>query len=146
MSRNEVDHILTTLVETVSAHATAQLGITLTLPSGIVTGKIISPETWLRGVQGLLQPDGEETILGGYFAKLAEEVDEENAEWAAASEVIKSLPNEYQAPARQARAPLVYVHLKDARLSAGNQLIPTNGTFWRGRLSEVIGFNIGILA
>ena len=40
-----------------------------------------------------------------------------------------------------------YIHLEDARYwNAGGQHIPGNGVLWRGRLSEVSGYNIGSLS
>ena len=40
-----------------------------------------------------------------------------------------------------------FVHLKDARMLTGPELVPTNrGVLWRGHLSSVDGFSVGVLA
>ncbi|WP_126389559.1 hypothetical protein [Achromobacter insolitus] len=43
-------------------------------------------------------------------------------------------------------APPEYIHLEDARYwNASGQHIPGHGVLWRGRLSQVSGYNIGSL-
>lgn len=41
----------------------------------------------------------------------------------------------------------IYIHLKDARLCLPNGTVPANdGVLWRGRISQVTGFNLGRFA
>lgn len=40
-----------------------------------------------------------------------------------------------------------YIHIKDARFysSAASTVLPDNSVWWRGRLSEISGFSVGVI-
>ncbi|WP_313513768.1 hypothetical protein [Pseudomonas sp.] len=103
--------------------------ITLTIPSGLVSGIIISGKEYL---------DAFHTQLTGYWdqaaaAKMLEYVEE----WKAIYEVPVNGNDEKN---------IAYIHLRDAKVFTGGQFVPTNeGVLWRGKITAISGFTIGIV-
>jgi hypothetical protein len=148
MSDDFADPILGALINTISdsEHPEAGLGVTLMFPFGVIAGKIISGEQWTREVGELYKAaDGEDSAVGGYLHMLAADASTEKGEWKKVDEVAEQLPREYRNAVLNARAQLTFVHLRDARVLIGGHGIPKNGMHWRGRISEVSGFTLGVL-
>jgi hypothetical protein len=103
--------------------------ITLTIPSGLVSGIIISGKEYL---------DAFHTQLTGYWdqaaaAKMLEYVEE----WKAIYEVPVNGNDEKN---------IAYIHLRDAKVFTGGQFVPTNeGVLCRGKITAISGFTICIV-
>ena len=105
-----------------------EFGITLHMPSGVVSGTLISHEK--------------------YFMAFA---DSFAGEWAGESEKqLRELIAGYGEPLpeeQELNAPLNYIHLKDAQTyTPGQPPLPSGtGVLWRGKINNVSGFNLGRL-
>ncbi|MGW4828327.1 hypothetical protein ACWEOG_12170 [Amycolatopsis japonica] len=147
MNDDAVDAILANLLRHVSeTEPEGSISMTLSLPSGVVTGKLISATRWMREVAEMHKVDGEETPLSLFYADFAEEFANEDKNWSEASKYMENLPEDYQDAVRDQRPRLNYVHLREARFPFGAGIAPQAGGYWRGRASEVIGFTPGLLA
>lgn len=120
------DWFLQTLVELSSKKV--GFGITLNVGGALVTGKIISAPDYFEATGQLL----------------AEDIDD--------SEVAETFSNMFMPFAEDSRKSLLkydpaFIHLKDAKFFSGStNPIPGSGGFlWRGRISQIIGFHLGVL-
>ncbi|MRG90324.1 hypothetical protein GF068_00060 [Polyangium spumosum] len=111
----------------------ASLGVTLQVGGLLVSGTLVSGHKYFSGVGAELAaatPGSDETKerLRSTISRLGE-----NFTKPADGNEPKPLPQ--------------YIHLKEARFfHVGGKPIPSNnGVWWRGRLSEVGGFCLGIL-
>lgn len=129
------DHFLATLVN-IANETDVAIGITLSVGSVLVSGSIVSWERYFAGVASDLAGAGGVSELNialkngvEHYAKMCREEMQERIE---NGKSIASL----------------YIHLKDARFfTPGAIPMPTNrSVWWRGRMSEVEGFSIGLLA
>lgn len=93
------------------------ISITLTVQGRVITGKLISAGEYIDGVHAQL-PSGSEIgkQLGDYLAS---------------------------AKVRAEAAAAPFVHLQDARFFTEERLAEP-GVYWRGKLSDVSGFYIGV--
>lgn len=143
----DIDLILSALVTnvTLSDDKNAQCGITLTLPSGFVTGTMIPATVWMDEMQENLGTNGEGT-LAGMFAELSDYAGQARSQWREASKVAENLPDFYREAVEKAGPQIDYVHLRDARFPfpSGDGLTP--GTHWRGRVDQVIGWSLGVFS
>lgn len=115
-----------------------QLGITLHVPGGIVTGYLIG---------------GRE-----YFERMAAHFLREGQDRNAAHDWMLSYGERYpkydEEPAGteqesvDERPPSLYIHLRDAHfVTPGSAPIPSNcGVLWRGTINSVAGWSMGVLA
>jgi hypothetical protein len=106
-----------------------RIGITLTVGGNMITGTLISHQT--------------------YFERLANDF---STPFAVASpetqEVIhaKILSFNASVDPEKTQAPIQYIHLDNARVyTGGDQILPDEGTLWRGKLAAVEGFILGEL-
>lgn len=111
-------------------------------------GKVELPITlYVHGlvVSGLL------TSGGRYFDALGEQITAAFGPFLGEpnnmGEQLTSGAAEIYAAPRDSGPPAQYIHLRDAHVFApGQQALPANGIWWRGRLASVDGFHFGTLA
>lgn len=99
--------------------------ITLHTPSGVVSGTLITHETYFKSFAdeyvGSATGDGAEKLRDSISALGATPQDEEDA-----------------------YADVQFIHLKDAQFfSPGQNPMPSNGILWRGKISAVCSFHMG---
>lgn len=143
----ERDWLLTVLVDSVN-RAGFSFGITLNISGGLVSGWVVSGNEYFHGIANVLEEAG-----GDAFAQVMRQVavqrypmfqvgaddteDQESEGDSAPEDELES--EDYQS--------VGYIHLRDARFFYGGDAIPNNqGVWWRGKLSEVVGFTYGLLA
>lgn len=123
----DADFLLQALVAT-AAEKEFELGLTLNIPGGMVTGVLIS------GVK--------------YWKEIGAE--HEQIKVSIAEPFLKIFEREAADVAAQgSRDPGTYtsIHLRNAYFFLGDGTrVPSNGMFWRGRLSEVAGWTIGTIS
>ncbi|QEY62549.1 hypothetical protein FXN65_10855 [Metapseudomonas lalkuanensis] len=100
-----------------------QLPVTLSTNSGLVTGILIGG--------------------GEYFELLKQQL----SQWAVdAAQPWLDAADEWKKDYDEPTPDPVMVHLKEAKFVAGPGIMPKNSTLWRGQLSSVSGFSLGILS
>jgi hypothetical protein len=128
------DWFLQFLVDRVNG-TTTEIGITLQVGGLLVSGTLVGGDKYFEGF-------GEDVAA-------AKADDKENAETHRAA--FAKLGEQYKRPegegTKQNQAPPLYIHLKNAKFySPGAKPIPGNkGVWWRGRISEVSAFILGVL-
>ncbi|HVL51921.1 MAG TPA: hypothetical protein VM754_10530 [Actinomycetota bacterium] len=142
----ERDWLLTVLVDSVNK-AGFSFGITLNISGGLVSGWVVSGNEYFHGIANVLEEAG-----GEVFAQVMRQVavqrypmfqpgsDEPEPQQASQDDDNEDLEDtDYRS--------VGYIHLRDARFFYGGNAIPGNqGVWWRGKLSEVVGFTYGLLA
>lgn len=143
----ERDWLLRVLVDSVN-RAGFSFGITLNIPGGLVSGWVVSGNEYFHGIANVLEEAG-----GEVFAQVMRQVavqrypmfqvgDDEAGE----AEPVPD-PDAEDELDSGGHESVGYIHLKDARFFYGGDAIPANqGVWWRGKLSEVVGFTYGLLA
>lgn len=107
--------------------------VTLTTAAGLVTGVTIHGAEYLDLFKLELTKNWPSDMQGTYSAVVEQ--------WKA-DVYPQPSPIEHDGPECFAS----FIHLKDARLVNAGTVVPGNsGMLWRGRLSSVIGFTIGVL-
>jgi hypothetical protein len=106
--------------------------ITLNIKGLIVTGELIDLTDYIRGIiqemESATYASEISRMYGSAYTRVFSEIltDDLNS-----TEDIDLVPPRY-------------IHLKNAKYFVGNRLVPTNrGVYWRGRLDQVDGFNLG---
>ncbi len=117
----------------------SELGITLYAKGVIVTGNIIPEYQWFAEVGQMLGSSFEPALL-----EMSAELREDRDNFRKARDALAELPEEFRSAIDPAET-TAYIHLKEARIVSGSSLMPKVGTYWRGRLDEVSGWNIGVL-
>ncbi|MBF9131691.1 hypothetical protein I0C86_22375 [Plantactinospora sp. S1510] len=109
------------------------IGVTLNVSGGIVTGTVIGRDRWFRELGDFVEASTdtpEARSLADYLGELM-------------SGIAKPDDDDDQVVATLRYG---YIHLVNARYVSGSRVMPSQGsTLWRGRLSEIAGFSIGIL-
>lgn len=137
------DWLLTVLVDSVN-RAGFSFGITLNIPGGLVSGWVVSGNEYFHGIANVLEEAGGESFAQvmrqvavqryPMFQMESEETDPDADPESAA---------ELEGGTWQS---IDYIHLRDARFFYGGNAIPGNqGVWWRGKLSEIVGFTYGLL-
>lgn len=126
------DILLGVLVEAANKSG-GSLGITLLVHGAMVTGVLIGGEEFFEGVAGQLEDalheNGEESSDGGLAAVFREQG-----------------TTLYGDPEALDDTTVAYIHLRDAQVYQSTlSAIPTPGTWWRGWLSSVDGWILGVL-
>lgn len=121
----EADWYLQSIVDLVN-RTNIEIGISLTVSGCTVTGTLIS---------------GKE-----YFSRLGSMI---THGWNGSQENKEQMGKFFSAPSKiydsePQRLP-GYIHLAGAKLVYASDFIPTDGMLWRGRLSEVSGFTVGLM-
>lgn len=131
------------------------LGLTLTLSGLVISGKLIPAWQWHREVHGQVRRAaqragaGDEESDRGFalmFKTLAEVMVSDRDELQRVQDLVDQMPEEYRGEFEDEDFP-GFIHLRDARvldLSRANAL-PPEGMHWRGRLSEIAGWSVGVL-
>ncbi|MFD7735307.1 hypothetical protein ACFV6F_33605 [Kitasatospora phosalacinea] len=150
MKTPQSDLSLTTLVSIVNETKSTEIAVTLTTKGGIITGNLVSALRWAELNSELLAAadisSGSEALIH-FFDKHAEGATEHIAAIERVRDALEDvdLGNHYQEALREIEEPS-YIHLKNAHYVVGSAILPTGeGTPWRGRLSEVIGWTLGEL-
>lgn len=129
------DPLLTWLVDFHRAMPSTIIPITLTVGGGVVTGFLTSGEDFARNFAARWAPIGENVVRGVEEVLGVAPADRPDG---GAGEGDESEPGERPTPR--------YVHLRQARFVSPGATGPSPPEFmWRGRLSEVTGFAIGIV-
>ncbi|WP_312945037.1 hypothetical protein [Stutzerimonas kunmingensis] len=110
-----------------------QVPVTLTTAAGLVTGVTVSGSEYLDHLKQDITKHWPADMQSTYFGVVEE--------WKA-SVYPKPSADEGE---RSDHIPS-YIHLKGARLYNAGTVVPgDNGMLWRGRLSSIIGFTVGVL-
>lgn len=134
---DSADELLGILLDAVeAAPGGVGTGITLTVGGLVITGNLVSEQTWLETHPADFVP--EEGI----------------AKAKARAELRRQLmsgrdPEEFTAEERdELSADLQLVHLKDVIIFAGSSpiAVPSDVFYWRGKVSEVTGWTLGRLS
>ncbi|AKK66454.1 MULTISPECIES: hypothetical protein [Xanthomonas translucens group] len=117
------DYLLQDLVAI--ANLGVQIGLTLTVGGSTISGMLIGGKEFMQ--------------------RLTESITE-----VAPDELVEPLQERFQ-PYRDIYEqselkPATFVHLADARVVATGGEFPVNGCLWRGRISQVSGFSIGVMS
>lgn len=130
-------------------------GVTLTLPGLLITGKIVPNWYWSQdagerhrtayiSAGGKLTEDGH-SPWSKYFDRITTAMTTRRDEQKAAMNAAADLADRYRKHIATSDDPS-FIHLRDARIWTGATVIPSGeGTFWRGRLSDVVGWVFGEL-
>lgn len=100
-----------------------EMGVTLTVGGAIISGVLIGRTKWTEE----LAEFGE----GNFFAKAIRDANEE---------LTKPGGEDDDEPAFES-----FIHLREARFWSPRGPITKQGSLWRGRLSEVQGWSLGVL-
>lgn len=125
------DWYLQALVETVNGKD-IEFPITLFVGGLIVSGQLVSGHKYFEGLGAQVTQ-----FLGGPSDDVIETV----KYFTSPGEIYTKLKEATEIPPPQ------YIHLRGAKIfTPGQQPIPTEGAWWRGRLVSVDGFHFGSLA
>lgn len=129
--QTQPDWYLQSLVDTVNGKE-FELPITLFVSGLIVSGQLTSGHKYFVGL-------GEQ--LTTFFGGPSEETAKTVAYFTAPADMYTKDNEGEEEPLPQ------YIHLREARIfTPGQQPIPSEGSWWRGRLSSVDGFHFGSLS
>lgn len=126
-----VERDLTLQVLTESVNRTGlEIGVTLCVGGALVSGIMISGKTYFDGLNSLMSENADNEDVISFFKEI---FDAQSSFYDFDHESKWQLTNKG------------YVHLKDVRFHGtdGSQIPSTAGTLWRGRISQVSGFNLG---
>lgn len=133
----EGDFFLRDLILTAISTDTS-LAITLTIGGSLVSGLLVSPRRWFKEYGEIFASAFENQDLADTLKADYETTGNEIADRAK-----KNAEENYD----QASENVKYIHLVDAVVFAGSKPLPTQGKLiWRGRVSEVSGFSLGMLS
>lgn len=124
------DWFLQSLVSMVNGTST-EMGITLQVGGLLVSGRLVSGDLYFSAFG--------ETFAGAL--KDTEEAPKVRAMFEKYGEIYKATDD------TRSGEPPQYIHLKDARFFGINENpVPSTGVWWRGRISEVEGFVLGVFS
>lgn len=126
-----IDWLLQDLV--VLANIGLEIPITLTMPTGVISGVMISGNQYVESLVA--------TMSKG-LSQASPEMSESMATW------YERWREPYLTPAPEDDTPNrpSYIHLKDARLHEAKGSVPANeGLYWRGKIESVAGFSLSSL-
>lgn len=128
------DWLLQSLVALVDSAPGSGFPVTLLVGGFLVSGLLTSASDYFDGLSGEAQADGASAVgasMSRYFQDLKTLVEEERAK------------HGHDVPVHERS----FFYLKDARFfNTSGKPIPSNrGVWWRGRIGQVSGFNIGLL-
>jgi len=128
---DSLDHTLRLIVDLVNS-SDLEMGITLTGGGFLISGTLISGKSFFDGLADEMatsfEDESPKKAIHDYFARFGEI-------YATIAE-----GREHQLP--------IYIHLKDARHfhNSGKPMPGNRGVYWRGRISQVVGFCMGTLS
>jgi hypothetical protein len=122
-----IDPVLSVLTSTFAENG-VEIGITINVKGTLVSGQLISKDQYFKCITQELSSVENGDLLAKNFSLINELINERESELEK-----KPLPE--------------FIHLKNARFFSGGNLVPSNqGVYWRGRLTEIDGFNLGTLS
>lgn len=142
------DSLLASLVEAVntSKEDKERPGYTLQMGGLLVTGELIPNWVWASSLHNQAERAAGEALPGSPFKIWQEQLEAGRDEDAAVGDdEWKGMTKEEQ-DVHALQATPAFIHLRDARLLTQGTFIPGNGTLWRGRLSEVDAWFVGLLS
>ena len=121
----QVDWLLQWFVR-VASQANLEVGITLSVRGHLVSGLLISPQTYFH-------------LLAEQFAKPFADAGSSDAE------SIRALVRGFDESTGKEEDPAAqYIHVRDARVYTGHQgPVSPDGMLWRGKVAAVDGFSLG---
>jgi hypothetical protein len=125
-----IDWFLSSLVVACNTSG-LEIGITLTVGGRLVSGQLVGGSTYFKGLA--------ESIANarGNNGDLVKDI----------SNAVAGNASIYETPDEATAGNPQFVHLKNAKhFDPSGDSTPRDGTWWRGRLSEVQGFSIGSLS
>lgn len=133
----DTDELLVNLIN-IANMANAEIGITLHMPGGLISGLLVSSASYFEGLA-----TGMEQATGG--SNLASMLKESYSKTSAA---LRAKDEDQESVARHSGVAREFIHLKNARYcdAAGNLAPAQGGVWWRGRLAAVSGFSLGSFA
>lgn len=123
--RAQPDQLLAVIVETAN-DGDATFGITLTVRGAHISGIVTDRHAWLDAIQ---ERFGDAVNWTEGFRKMWRDHEERTAH------LTESMTPPFER----------FIHLVNARFLSGERIMPENGGFWRGRLSEIDGWALGVL-
>lgn len=150
------DHVLLMLVKTVNAATDPVdegVGVILTVQGQMIAGEVIPNWQWAESITATYRDatikagrdivDDADLGYGYIFKMLADEFRSHRDEIMNLQQMAEDRPNLYgQALALVDKTS--FIHLKSACILApGQDPLPANRMYWRGRLSEVNGWTLG---
>jgi hypothetical protein len=152
----DIDYTLQIIVGTINTAGAkgendVRFGITLSMPSGVVTGSLIPAPVWLTEVAALVQQasGGENESPWAWFLKqqldLYQSSEEDDKDASEEDDEKPSEESNEDSDEGAGRTTTAFIHLRNARFFVGTQLAPNAGMHWRGRLSDVTGWAPGEL-
>lgn len=121
----------------ISNQSGMEIGVTLNVRGTLVTGILIPYYVWLETIGAQFasgfEDEGVRAAIRGSYERLARE---EKASQDAREDGEKQHVSEDEP---------WFIHLRGARVLTPEGFIGTDDTIWRGRLSEVEGFFLGVL-
>ncbi|MGW5773412.1 hypothetical protein ACWEVY_30255 [Streptomyces longwoodensis] len=149
------DHVLTSLVNIINASQGEEdgPGLVLTVGGLTVSGNLIPNWLWFAGMRRqIAEATGRQSLdvdeasgMELFFKSWEDLLVDGRAEEEAALAAAEGLAERYQDAIRD-KDTTVFIHLRDARVfQPGQNGLPGNGMYWRGRLSEVTGWSFGKL-
>jgi hypothetical protein len=128
------DNIFELLVQ-VANTSEVELGVTLHVQGQVLTGKLISGETYWSETADRLRAQGAgPTKLVETLATSMDRVADEYR-----SSFGEDEPDDAGDPKSH------FLHLRDARTLTPEGPVPTDGALWRGRIASIDGFSVGEL-
>lgn len=124
----DCDWILQCIVA--NANVGISTAVTLTTAAGLVTGMVVGGIEYLDGIKGQL--------CHGLNDDLAKEFSDGIERWKK-NYLPRNEDDESEDPAP------IFIHIRDAKMLHGNQLIPVSHGYWRGKLDSIIGFSLGLM-
>jgi hypothetical protein len=129
-----IDWFLQSTIESIIGRG-VEIGVTLTVGGAIISGMLISGQTYFKELGDTLTAASREegdmhSILGEAWK-----------EYTAIYEKPEDAAEDWTPP------PAGYIHLREARFfSPSQRAIPDKGILWRGKLSSIDAFSIGNLS
>jgi hypothetical protein len=114
-------------------------GITLTVGGSMLTGALISGRTYFEELG---------TLLKGIAQIHANDLDAGRSILDTLTKSYSQFSQVYEKPEAGGPYPFrktAYIHLRNARIVKPEGIVPTPGSLWRGKLSDVAGFMLGEL-
>ena len=122
----ELDGFLYALATTVVENGFS-FGITLNVKGTIISGDLITSNQYFKEISKETADVENGKLLGEVLSQINRIVEEATTE--------------------QQERSSKFIHLKNARFFSASNSIPSNkGIYWRGRLSEIDGFTLGLLS
>ena len=123
------------LLVSLTNSADLEMGITLTVPGGIVTGNLISFSSWCKKQAHLVTPFHSLgfSAYSDFLNNAAKELEQERAD-------------KYAIEAIKKEDDPLFINLSEARfLTSEGPLLSNPESLWRGKLSDVSGWMLGKL-